>query len=323
MSEFKKIFKKVGGWDVLKQYVKAHVLVFALFETLLLGFSKKSLEIVRLAVQNKIYQRLKRKNAKLIHDFVKKNSIQKKNEHRKTIWTIWLQGISEAPLIVRKCHESMQKCFSEWEIVVITEDNFSDYITFPDYIMEKYEKGNISRTHFADLIRLELLSKYGGTWLDGTVYCSEFINDKHDFYLNSDLFLFQNLKPGLDGHCSSISSWMITASAGQNIILLTRELLHNYWKTHNFAVDYFILHYFFQMAIDVYPEEWKKVIPVSNSVPFVLLLRLFDRYDENIWKVAKEMTCFHKLTFKFSEEEKESLKVKGTYYDALLNQNNS
>lgn len=154
--------------------------------------------------------------------------------------------------------------------------------------------------------------------MDGTVYCSEFINGKHDFYLDSDLFVFQNMKPGLDGHCASISSWMITASAEQNIILLTQKLLHNYWKNHNFAVDYFILHYFFQMAIEAYPEEWKKVIPVSNSMPFVLLLRLFDKYDENIWNTVKEMTCFHKLTHKFTEEQKNQQNVNGTYYDVVL-----
>lgn len=318
MGEFGEIFKKVNGKQQLRDYAKSHVLGFALLEACILGLSRKSLEILRLAVQNRIYRRLKKQNRELIVSFVKQNPIQKKNDHRKTIWTIWLQGMEEAPAVVRKCYESMKNNLSNWEIIVITEKNYANYITFPDYIMDKYEKGSISKPHFADLIRIELLAKYGGTWLDGTVYCSEFINGKHDFYLDSDLFVFQNMKPGLDGHCASISSWMITASAEQNIILLTQKLLHNYWKNHNFAVDYFILHYFFQMAIEAYPEEWKKVIPVSNSMPFVLLLRLFDKYDENIWNTVKEMTCFHKLTHKFTEEQKNQQNVNGTYYDVVL-----
>ena len=70
MSEFSKIFKKVNGTQVLQQYAKSHVLGFALAETALLGFSKKSLEIVRLAVNNRVYSKLKKKNKKFIETFV-------------------------------------------------------------------------------------------------------------------------------------------------------------------------------------------------------------------------------------------------------------
>lgn len=315
MSEFKEIFKKVNGWNQLREYRKAHVLGFALIETAILGTSKKSLEIVRIAVQNKIYQRLKKQNAKLVEEFVNKHTAQKKHEHRKTIWTIWLQGMDKAPDMVQKCYASIKENIADREIVVITEDNYSNYVKFPDYIMKKYKSGIISKVHFADLLRVELLTKYGGTWLDGTVFCSKMIQGNHDFYLDSDLFLFQDLKPGLDGHAAAISSWMITASSNQNIMLLTRKLLHNYWKTHNYAVDYFILHDFFQMALEAYPEEWKKVVPISNSIPHILLLRLFDKYDEQIWNTVSAITPFHKLTHKYDLDNE---KIAGTYYDVLL-----
>ncbi len=317
MGEFSEIFKKVNGWGKLQEYSKSHVLGFALAETALLGTSRKSLEIVRLAVQNKIYKRLKKQNSQFIKDFVRDHMTQPRNqEHRKTVWTIWLQGMNEAPAIVQRCYASMKKNIKNREIVVITEDNYSDYVTFPDFIMEKYRSGVISKVHFADLLRIELLTKYGGTWLDGTVFCSEVIPGLHDFYLDSDLFLFQNLKPGLDGHSASISSWMITASANQNIMLLTRALLHNYWKTHNYAVDYFILHDFFQMAIEAYPEEWERVVPVSNSQPHILLLRLFEQYDEQVWKSVSSVTPFHKLSYKYPKENEQ---IAGTYYDVLIN----
>ena len=318
MGEFIEIFKKVDGWGQLKEYKKSHVLIFALTETAILGTSRKSLEIVRLAVQNRIFQRLKKQNAKLVEQFVKDHPCQEKFEHRKTIWTIWLQGMDKAPKMVQRCYESMKEHIHDREIVVITEDNYSDYVCFPDYIMRKYKAGIISKVHFADLLRVELLTQYGGTWLDGTVFCSGFISGKHDFYLNSDLFLFQDLKPGFDGHAAAISSWMITASAKQNIMLLTRELLHNYWRNHDYAVDYFILHDFFQIAIDAYPDEWKKVIPVSNSIPHILLLRLFDEYDDNVWKTVSDMTPFHKLTHKYQVEQEHIL---GTYFDVIVNEN--
>ena len=47
----------------------------------------------------------------------------------------------------------------------------------------------------------------------------------------------------------------------------------------------------------------------------MLLLRLFDEYDEDIWNAIKEQTPFHKLTYKFDAK---LLYGEGRYYDVLL-----
>ena len=164
------------------------------------------------------------------------------------------------------------------------------------------------------MIRVELLAKYGGTWIDSTVFCSG-MSEQDRFYLDSDLFFFQTLKPGLDGHCTSISSWFITAKAGNPVIMLTRALLYNYWKNNDKMINYFLFHHFFQFALDAYPDENMKVIPVSNETPHVLLLRLFEAYDDNIWKAVKNSVPFHKLSYKFDSSLFEK---KGTYYSTIL-----
>ncbi len=316
MKKFIAIFKKVGGWDVLKQYARAHVLVYALVQTLLCGFSKKGLEIVRLAVNNRIYKKTRRKYRGFIREYTEKHPAQDcVQKHNPVIWTIWLQGMDKAPKIVQQCYASMQKHITDRPIVVITEDNFRDYVTFPDYIMEKYEKGMISKVHFADLLRIELLAQHGGTWLDGTVFVSDV--PFQPYVLDSQLFLFQNLKPGLDGHCRRISSWLMTAYSGNPIILLTRALLHKYWRTHNYAVDYFILHNFMEMSIEAYPQVWNQVVPFSNSTPHILLLRLFEPFDSTVWEGIRTQTGFHKLSYKFSPEQAQ---LAQTHYTEVLGQ---
>lgn len=72
MKEFKKIFKKVNGIEILKQYCMAHVILFSLLETAILGLSRKSLEIVRLAVDNRIYCKLKKKYKRFISEYQQK-----------------------------------------------------------------------------------------------------------------------------------------------------------------------------------------------------------------------------------------------------------
>ena len=314
IKEFKGIFKKVNGMQKIKEFAKNHLLIYMIIQTCMLGTSKKALEIVRNIYNFKLYKKLKRQNRKFIEKFKKENDFDtQEKKHEKVIWTIWLQGMENAPNIVQICYKSMQKYLKEYQIIVITDENYKEYVSFPDFIIDKYNCGLISKVHFADLIRIELMAVHGGTWLDGTVFCSHTPSEK--FFLESDLFFFQNLKPGLDGHALSISSWFITASTNQPIIMLTRALLHNYWKTHNNAVDYFILHYFIQLSIEAYPEEWKKVVPFSNSTPHILLLRLFEEYDSNVWQAIEHQTPFHKLSYKFSDSLKEKPK---TFYKKLF-----
>ncbi|WP_028043615.1 capsular polysaccharide synthesis protein [Candidatus Stoquefichus massiliensis] len=314
MKKFIILFKKVDGINILKQYAKAHVLIFAIFQTILNGFSAKSLEIVRLSVNNKIQKKLRKRNL----DFIKKY----KSEHcmdnlerikTNKIWVCWLQGLENAPILVQKCYDSLQKNLLNKEIILITENNYRDYINFPDFIQRKVDDNIITKTHFSDLLRLELLAKYGGTWIDATVFCSG--SNYPSYIFDSDLFVYQNLKPGLDGHSTRISSWFMTSCTNHPIILLTRELIYEYWRYNNILIDYFLIHDFFELAIETYPQEWQRVIPFPNSIPHILLLRLFDDYDENIWNATKQLTDFHKLSYKFSVEQ---FYKKGTYFNEIL-----
>jgi hypothetical protein len=159
------------------------------------------------------------------------------------------------------------------------------------------------------LLRLKLLITYGGTWIDSTVFCST--TAIPDFMLNSELFLFQTLKPGVDGHPTAISNWFITAEVGNDILRLTYQLLLSYWKTHDYAIDYFIFHYFFQIAIETFPNIWKKVVPVTNEQPHVLLLHWNEPYDQEFYNSILKLSPFHKLTYKVKPELKQK---QGTIY---------
>nr|WP_300818103.1 capsular polysaccharide synthesis protein [uncultured Acetatifactor sp.] len=313
MQKFRYLFRKVDGREILLQYRRAHVLLFSLIIASLLGLKKKSLEIVRLAVNNRILCKMRKQYSPFINSYLKSYADEIQHTHSRKVWVCWLQGIENAPPVVKKCFQSLQDNIVDREIVFLTEKNLKKYVSFPKFIQDKIDKGIIQGAHMTDLLRLELLNKYGGTWIDATVYCSG--NSYPEYMLDSNLFLFQNLKPGLDGHCTCISNWFMTAYSGNQILLLTQALLYEYWKRHDKLIDYYIFHDFFQLAIEAYPEVWDEVIPFSNSTSHILLLRMFKRYDENIWKAIKDEVCFHKLTYKFKKEETWE---KQTYYDVII-----
>lgn len=312
MKKFIALFKKVGGGNVLKQYLRAHVFLFAMVQTLLQGFSKKGLEIVRLSVNNKILCKLRKKYRRFIADFKAADHNAPRCRSNK-VWVCWLQGLEQAPALVQQCYRSLQKNLPDREIVLLTEENYRNYVTLPDYICRKAEAGIIPKAQFSDLLRLELLIRHGGTWIDSTVLCTG--GEIPAYMLESDLFMFQTLKPGLDGHPTAVSNWFMTACTNHPILQLTQALLYAYWEKKNVLVDYFIFHLFFQLAVEAYPEEWNKVVPFSNAVPHILLLRLFTAYEPEVWESIKKMTPFHKLTYKF---ENSQVQLPDTYYQKLF-----
>lgn len=309
------ILKKQGGKKLIKQYWQSGSLFTGIVEFLLLGKERTALEILRLSTTYKTKKKLE-KTYKIKLDEFDKNYVEKEHKVANIIWVCWLQGMDNAPEIVKKCYKSILLNNPNKEVIVITSKNISDYVILPNYIMTKWKNGIISNTHLTDLLRLELLIKYGGLWLDATVFCT---GQAQSYFFDSDLFFFQNLKPGRDGDCQYISSWLIEAKTNNKILLATRYLCYEYWKNNNFLIDYFLLHDFMAIVLDRYEDDWKKVIPRDNATPHILLLRLFDEYDESLWKILKEQTPFHKLTYKFDNSE--LLKV-NTYYKKIIGENN-
>lgn len=297
MTEWMKYFKTAGGIRLLRQYLKNRTLGIAINQFLILGRSRKALEILRLSVELKLLRRLKKKENKRIREFgdaIKKEHLPR--NHSKNIWICWWQGIENAPELVRVCYASVCTNFKDWDIHVITLENYMQYVEFPAYIIEKWNRGEISHTHMSDLLRLELLIRHGGLWLDATILVTS--ENVPRSILSNDLFFFQTLKPGADGHTILCSSWLLYAISNQPILRLTRDLLYDYWSRNTSLADYFLLHYYFTIACDFFEEDYKKVPQFSNEAPHILLLSLFDKFNPVYWEDLQRITCFHKLSYK-------------------------
>lgn len=302
--------KKINKKEILLTSLKNGTFFPLTLGTLFIGWDRKGLELVRLIVRYKLMKKLRKENAPAIKEFLSsQKSFDKKKSNK--VWICWMQGLENAPKLVQRCVASIQENLPDRDIVLITEENYSQYVEFPEHIMNKFAKGIISPTHFSDLLRLELLTRHGGTWIDSTVYCTS--PDIPSYMLDSNLFVFQGLKP-IDGHVMQISNWFITSETHNELLELTKYLLYKYWGKYDYVKDYFIFHLMFQLAIETYPEKWKEVFPASNTLPHILLLNLFEDFNQIWWDNLLLTTPFHKLTYKFDESK--TIKD-GTYYKKL------
>lgn len=173
-------------------------------------------------------------------------------EHSSYVWVSWLQGYEAAPELVRACIDSTRQYSEGLDFVLITLDNYRRYVEIPDYIISKFEQGIISWTFFSDILRLSLLEKYGGLWVDATVFC---LGDFRWIYEKSDFFAFRVN----DGGAIIADSWFLYSVKGHILIVETLRLLKMYCKEMNRMEHYFILHFFFRMVAECYDEEWKQV----------------------------------------------------------------
>ena len=135
--------------------------------------------------------------------------------HSNKVWVCWMQGMENAPEVVKVCYQSILDNFKDREVVLITAENVSEYAEFPDYVIDKYKRGIITHTHFSDILRLELLNRYGGTWIDATMFCTD--SNFPDYMLNDKLFIVQNIEDS----AVQIESFFITAESHNKLLELT------------------------------------------------------------------------------------------------------
>jgi hypothetical protein len=223
----------------------------------------------------------------------------------KKIFWCWLQGERNAPNISKACLNSVFRNCKSHEIILINLNNMNKYVHFPSFILQKLKKKCISMAHFSDLLRLELLIKYGGTWIDSTVLITKY----NDIFFNNDLFFFQATR-----HIYHVgSNWFITAEKESPILRTTRDLLYEFWSKNDRIIHYFLFHFFFKMAYDRYYKEYRKIPYFLSNTAHKLQFELLKPFNKSKYKKILEDSSVHKLTRK----RKTNLK-KGLYYHYII-----
>lgn len=233
---------------------------------------------------------------------------QHSHKYSNKVWWCWLQGEENAPDLCKACLSSLRKNLKNREIIVITEDNFKKYIDLPDYVLDKYQKGFITRTQLSDILRLELLIKYGGTWIDSSVLATDYDESLFD----KDLFVFKCFLKDSIGTISS--SWFMTSEIDSPILHTTRDLLYEYIRYNDYFDRYFMLHIFFAIAAERYPESWDAIPVYPNTNPHILQFELNKPYDKARFDDICRLCTIHKLSQKIDPN---SMPKDSNYYHIL------
>ena len=219
------------------------------------------------------------------------------------VWTLWWDGEEAAPECVRLCLSSQRRFFPapEYEWHALTKADYERYITLPPAVLSRYRQGQISLTHLSDVIRCELLHRYGGLWIDATVYVSappDRAALAAPFYTNRKTTYPENLRRLIPG--GRWACYLMGCRAGSPLTAFLTLAYARYWEKYGEPIDYYLLD-------DLLDAAWR-LVPAARALMERAKTgnqRIFDLYEmrnaayrpDRLDALFRE-NVFHKLSYK-------------------------
>lgn len=148
----------------------------------------------------------------------------------RVVWMLWLQGFENSREIVRLCLHSWKTRNPTWKVVELNEQNLSDYIDSGS--LSVLRSLDIRRQTLADLIRMYLISRHGGVWVDATCFCCQPLDNWLHKYMGSGFFAFRN--PRAD---RIVSNWFLAATKGNLLASLFYEKHRDFFLKNRFPLQ--------------------------------------------------------------------------------------
>jgi hypothetical protein len=195
--------------------------------------------------------------------FFKKRVIENYEETKipKIIWSYW--DNPEVPDFVAKCRKNWDKFAPNYKIMYLNKNNIEDYIS---NMPENWK--SLPPYRQADILRLKLLEKYGGVWMDASILLME----NPDKFIGGDITLFTT--PGTNNNNPVYENWFIASKKNNKIIKKWIVEVENAVKDPN-------------RYLELSSEYNKKLVNDPEYLICHLALRNIYDKDKNLFKNGK------------------------------------
>ena len=144
---------------------------------------------------------------------------------------LWFTGFETAPEIVQKCLRSWKLRNPTWEVVELTDKNLPDYIDPGS--LATLTSLDIERQKLANHIRMYLISRHGGVWVDSTCFCCQPLDSWLPDYMTSGFFAFRD--PGPD---RILANWFLAANKGNPLASIFYERHLDFFLKNKFPLQH-------------------------------------------------------------------------------------
>jgi len=177
------------------------------------------------------------------------------------IWFMWYQGIKNAPALIKSCIQSVIINRANHPVYIVDQNNYKKYVDLPDYILKKFNDGKFSITHFSDIIRMALLAKHGGYWIDSTYFVTTPLT-----YDNYSLFTLKlsHCYAGTVTKCRWAGNFLgMPKNSFLSVYAYNAFLL--YWKNYDKLIDYYLIDEIILVGFDNAP----KLRTLIDKLPYI------------------------------------------------------
>ena len=216
----------------------------------------------------------------------------------KIIWVYWAQGFDSVSPIVEACLARLKNLNPEYEIRALSEDSVAEWIDLSDAPQE------LPLMMRADLLRLRLMSQYGGVWIDATVWCHRPLDDWLPMVAMSGFFAFKN--PHKD---RLIENWFLASMPNHPLAMeWEKALTESFYSLKQRPPYYFWTMYMFERALRRSPdlvEAWGQVGSMAAKPTFLMASVLSGFSDASLLQSAiRRGLPLSKLTWKSPDVDK-------------------
>lgn len=213
------------------------------------------------------------------------------------IWVCWLQGEDHMPDVVRICYKRLKKYSNGHRVILITWENLNEYLEISPIIKEKIGK-ELSFMAFSDYLRLNLLSIYGGLWIDSTFYITAPLDES---IFHTKFFSIKNNIKSNAIVCRYL--WAVNfvyCEKNCEYIQHIRNLFSTFWEKSKKSVNYLFIDYCFEFERLSNPEfdKYLTEMPYSNEHSHEIREHYNDTYSEDVWNKWTSNTTLFKLSYK-------------------------
>lgn len=233
------------------------------------------------------------------------------------IWIFWAQGFNAMPNLVKSCYQSVIRNSNGFTVCLVDMSNVGEYVSLPDYIFEKLNKGYITYTHFSDILRFALLSKWGGLYLDATIFVSSPIPHFDSLFTIKEK---DNPQYASRGKWTGFLWYLPSNSSFAKYVI---SFLLVYWKKYNSLIDYFLVDYVIRSYYESNETFRNTIDSLEYSNPNLYFLQspsCDEPYDKVQWQYISATTRFFKTSWK---QKRKRAKEEPSYYEVVLDLENS
>lgn len=231
----------------------------------------------------------------------------------------WWQGLDDIPDMVMNCLNSIDRNLPEnVELHLITLENVFNYIDLPEWIIDKFNSGKITYTHLSDILRMGLLYRYGGMWIDATYFAADAFDEN---IFSKDFWTLKAAKSEWKADLvgGRWSGNCIYTKPGNILVRFVLNAFYEYWRTQDELIFYFLIDIFIDIAYRRIPGCREMIDAVEPSNPMCHKLRNIanSKYNEQFGEKLCEDTYLFKLQRR-EEVRQYSIVGEMTYYGWLV-----